>query len=245
VKSIRRVGYVNRSICDLEPGLLIKHLNGDILFGMSWSEFRGLMSAGEWWMFSASALGVFINAAIAAMAVRQLRAARMAAEAAKDSAGAAKESLSATTVLAERGVRAWVRAEGATVKFRSPEGIPLKTQIILRNAGQTVARNVRIKNGWVAAPEIPDDLTFSAYEMPSRNIAPSDAAYILIELGFKEIGNMLRMEISQGQKALFVFGTLVYDDVFGHEHHTEWCMGFHTHVSGGEFIFANKHNDSD
>jgi hypothetical protein len=136
--------------------------------------------------------------------------------------------------------RAWVGFQGTTPPTGFTETTPWKITAIFFNSGRTPAHNVRTSMRFITSPvplsgPSPEQIKQLEFR-PNQSIAPQ---------GFyrENIGNDSAAEASSSSQIsgvatltsqyklirdkhllLYYFGLLKYDDSFGAEHETQWCI---------------------
>lgn len=137
--------------------------------------------------------------------------------------------------------RAWVGPINAGIKPRTTKaGTYFK--VPFSNHGQTPALNVR---SWIG-------YTNNERQIPKRDpIGNSQSANMV--LFPNELGNTSTMDnllpaddvnaIKAGALILYVYGTIAYDDAFGHRHWTQFC--FIPNRVWGAFAPCREHNGTD
>jgi len=140
------------------------------------------------------------------------------------------------------GARAWlalppiIQSYPPLVAGQSPT-----TAIIIKNYGQTIAQN--IYSGTGAAIVEPDKFK-PYYPAPQTTgtgaVGPGETLSVGPSRMFRPITQDLYDDIYQGRKRLFIFGQILYEDVFKISHSTEWCLQYFP--EGQAVAFCNGYN---
>jgi hypothetical protein len=109
-----------------------------------------------------------------------------------------------------------------------PDTAALQGYILLGNSGQSIAKNVRRYAAVrVFAPPGPPDIE-DINAMTAEEGAPTFAPPVQQAI-FRELPNRATVDtadaaaIKNGDKRIYVYGTVFYDDIFGNEHVVEFC----------------------
>jgi hypothetical protein len=125
--------------------------------------------------------------------------------------------------------RAYVYAKNANIitgdnnPMRPPNN-PVQVNVNFDNSGQTWARNYGGTIDFYLSTDggIPTDFTY-----PTSNLTQPVLLAPKVESQlFKELTPGQFSDIRTGKKALFVYGTTKYQDVFGEWHRTEYCFQY-------------------
>lgn len=201
----------------------------------------------------------FIAAAIYALiAYHQLGIMRNATDATKESADAtkdavqvAKDALKANIDMAHREQRAWVgptrivrpESKDATDEpIFIKKGLSARFEIIIVNSGKSPAREVKADKNCFLLP-LKDQLV-PKYTHPkiSVGVLQPNMSYRLITtispLPTSDIDS-----IKNGDKILYVFGKITYEDIFRIPHWTTFCMKLIPSLDN--FSACDTYNDAD
>lgn len=116
--------------------------------------------------------------------------------------------------------RAWVSAGNVNDEV-SEKKDSISFSVTLRNYGKTPALNLRSYIAWrINENEIPNDV-------PPKDALPQEGQGMLApdapcDLITPPIPGIYAIPINDG-KPIFVFGTVSYEDIFGHEHWMQFC----------------------
>lgn len=179
----------------------------------------------DWWMVRLTAGAVFVAAIQGGLFLWQLTLMRRTAEDTRRAAVAAERSVETMARSARTQLRAYLCAQGATMKFPEP-GKPSVT-VVVKNSGATPALNVQHWiHQWVARyplddvlPEPPEDFVMSCDVLATNawhthtNTHPG----MIMKPGYLH-------EIGTSEGTIYVYGEIRYDDVFGDPHVTRYRM---------------------
>jgi hypothetical protein len=149
------------------------------------------------------------------------KAAAAAADEATRSRIQAEKSLQSSIEQARLEQRAWVSVRFADLTFQS--GNPVQSKMTVQNSGKTVARNVTVHHS----------IAFSSTQLTSLPPYPAQtgAEAILfpgIPIEVKVTTRTMTDEdivlLKSGNRFMYEYGTVQYDDVFGRHHRTEICV---------------------
>ncbi|MDL1981669.1 MAG: hypothetical protein LWX02_09425 [Deltaproteobacteria bacterium] len=198
----------------------------------------------NWWIVVFTAVLALAAVAQFFTALFQLRRLRQTVEVTKEAADAAKKSADATerTVLAmqataQRQLRAYVCVPGATIKMlKKTDGTYAHVVLRYKNAGQTPGHDVRT---WIA-------LHIAEYPLNKVLVQPPhDAKYspFIISPGSEQfLPNEIRITPEQLpvfgtiKATLYVYGEILYRDVFGIERLTNYRLLY----GGDEGTFGTR-----
>ncbi len=162
-------------------------------------------------------------------------------EAAKRSADAAEQSAGASKLLSETGLRAWLFVGQMHYPQQTEKKFPVLVSAEIKNAGNTPAKNVQMAATWNVFRSAPEALYPSG--LPEENNCGTIGPGALVQYPL-DLSNAVvhETQIRSGELQLYVYGVIKYNDVFGGQHKTEWCLWFE---NPGHFSFAPKFNESD
>lgn len=169
---------------------------------------------------------------------RSLRDARRANEL----AAASNSANAAATARATQSDRAYVFLH-TTKKDRAPDRTPTRIYgPIFKNFGRTPAFMLSLKLNAGFFDRAPDPtLAVTEYIMPQPHVIPVDGEWPYRH--YFQIGEMDRVfeQWQAGRRELWLYGSIVYRDVYGVEHHTWFSRVF----SDGSFVFGKdpEHED--
>jgi hypothetical protein len=170
--------------------------------------------------------------------LEQVQVARDSASAAKDTATAtigqlaiASDQLASQREAMRLERRAWVTVSGVEFLNKWEPGESLTVRLMIHNSGQSPALNLRVRNRLGYTPQLP-----AGTRVPSPSpdqIVDSDGSVMVI--GPSQIWSNVKPSKSTITKAniqsvidskmrFYVFGEIVYDDIFGADHLTEYCF---------------------
>jgi hypothetical protein len=144
---------------------------------------------------------------------------------------------------AKRQLRAYISVPEAYVKY-ARNGARPDGWIAISNAGQTPAYQVQLDSETriLDYPLITSFtfLTNHHYEIgnlgPQSKLSPS-------QIGDEDLPADEFAELKNGQRRIFLYGTITYKDVFKKQHYTNYCLNFVMDNPVGNF--CDTHNDSD
>lgn len=188
----------------------------------------------------ASVIGVFLNAAIAYLAVTQAKAAQASADAARESVRVAQQSVDQAKGALEIGNRAWVHVDRIDPHSSSSEEavlnkqIALRPDVVLRNFGPTPALaliaecRIAVFLGFPTAEEIHFEPTDNA---GVSVVSPNNEFWVpTVSIAFT-LNNWA--VLTRGEKKLILFGRAHYNDIFGRPHQSTWLYWYDTEKAGG------------
>jgi len=125
---------------------------------------------------------------------------------------------------AQRQLRAYIGVSESGLKLQ-PENIP-EGQVYIKNFGQTPAYNVR---QWIAIALLPHPLPTNLPEPPegfltSTSLIPSGGHHINVVPVKQPIPADILALLATPELALYVYGRVVYEDIFGKERHTQYRL---------------------
>ena len=183
-----------------------------------------------------AALSWCANKRIADATVASVEAAKTSAEAASGSAEAARQ-------LVDSGQRAWVvHISSSLEKSFIQIGLGRMSIITeLKNCGLTPAINVRIQQRFVLSEAFNDKLFAALDPNAIGPIGPDQPRQVLAR---DQIESADLKEMKENRKTLFVYGIILYHDVFNKavKHETRWCLEFTVISSGELFVYTRLNN---
>jgi hypothetical protein len=177
---------------------------------------------------------------------------KKSADAAEDSANAAKAAVELSDKTAERQLRAYINVETTNLSWN--KGVAT-VAVSVRNAGQTPASGM-VFRGIIATN---DDIPLGAMLPSSFGDAPANFI-----VGDQDVAKVTRI-LGQGReetftivssgapfikkpppktkfpRKLFVIGAIYYNDIFGKPRHTRFCVYYLSPEVGG---YCTQHNDA-
>lgn len=148
---------------------------------------------------------------------------RKAANAAKDSADAAKQTALTIRDTAERQLRAYVSVETYVPTDVDKRRMDGKYGLLVKNRGQTPAHKVR---SWMAytVREFPlaGPLTSNMESGSVAILAPAEEQVIIND--WPRVSEEDIAAVVAGSKAAYIFGEVLYEDVFGTARHTRFRL---------------------
>jgi hypothetical protein len=175
---------------------------------------------------------------------------KKSADAAEDSANAARSAVELSDRTAERQLRAYINVETTNLSWNKGAAV---VAINLRNAGQTPASNM-VFRGIIATN---NDIPLGAM-LPS-SFGDSPANFIMGDQDTSKVTRILgqgREETftiqsyspfeknntkSKFPRRLFVMGAVYYNDIFGKSRHTRFCLYYLSPAVGD---YCTQHNDA-
>jgi hypothetical protein len=176
---------------------------------------------------------------------------REAAEAAKDSALAASNSVALAERTAQRQLRAYITVEiGSGCNQGGKRKLFFEFRPVIKNVGQTPAYDVEVISKVSVMPlPIPADYNFSLVPSPIKSVmtlGPQQNRFTAVVLGKKLSLSELREIRNAKNKAIHVYGTVTYRDVFDVWRHTNYCYSIYFwHRRAPTWNATELHNDSD
>jgi hypothetical protein len=170
-------------------------------------------------------IGSFLAAVISAIFTAfQWNAARDSAKSSRQSADAADETVKISKQTLQVGQRSWLTVV-PDVRSRHGSQFPSVVALALRNGGQTPAKRVNVRYAWSI------DSSFHEIHGDEANllseslgtIGPGQEACLSVEVVYTP--ETIRM-LQSNQLRLYLFGTAMFEDIFGNPHHTNWCLTY-------------------
>ncbi len=142
-------------------------------------------------------------------------------------ADSSKKSIEATQDALRLDQRAWITLKGIGGKPELDQPWEIHPSFV--NTGRTPAMNVRFSCNFETAKS-EKALVYKEAPFGARSIlAPNDQTYhcILNPMAIPKVTQPMLDELKSKRITLFVFGTLIYDDVFGKQHWLVFCRFMH------------------
>ena len=138
---------------------------------------------------------------------------------------AVMESLKDAKETREIENRAWVIVTGANMAREMKVGEPPIVSFVMANKGNTPARNVRVTSEvQIRDSPVPDGASVTVRgSMSAATIAP-DAEVATFAPSNVVLDESTFAAVSKGQKHLYAWGVLQYEDIFGKAHVTSYCV---------------------
>ena len=146
-----------------------------------------------------------------------------------------RQSVSASDEVSKRELRAYltVAIGEAIFQQRRPQknggDLKFESRPLIVNTGRTPARQIVFKARAAIMP-LPLPKTVHLPDAPDQDAAgsilgPQQTAFLSgIVDGFCADNEVDSIKYTSGDKALYVWGLVTYEDVFGEEHHTRFCQ---------------------
>ena len=152
-----------------------------------------------------------------------------------------KAILDATIRTSRLDQRAWVVWKGIEGKPELDK--PWNLNVYITNTGKTPAREMHISCHLETA-ESEENLTFKEGPFERGTImAPNQLSYcVLHPLTVSKVKQETLDLLTSGRATVFVYGTVVYDDIFGEKHWLTFCQSMHP--EGDAWDACQKHNDT-
>jgi hypothetical protein len=189
---------------------------------------------------------------------------RQSAEAAVKAAKAAQDGIKNTTDQFHLDQRAWIGMQSMAIKIADPKD-PIAGQAVVINTGKTFAFNCRVDVSMYFTDE-EEDIAKYAVSPQRRPVPPDplpnvgsippnmprildvnptgDARAKVSTFDTKQGRKQLLELIRHKQRFIYLFGTVIYEDVFHTFHHTNFCGQYDPDSSGG-FVACPTYNDAD
>lgn len=165
----------------------------------------------------------------------QEEASRIAKERFNTTVEQGRQTLQAAIELGRSEQRAWVGpehvlgplfSEGDVRVYLKPGASP-QFGIVIRNTGKTPAKNVRHRISGFSqssnAPFIPSYVASPKWMISSTSVLHGDSTQTIQTGAANAPDDEFVSSIKSGEKALYVFGEILYSDVFGRSHTTTFC----------------------
>ena len=177
---------------------------------------------------------------------RLITAATTQAVASKESAGAARQTIEVTRDSTRLDQRAWLGTTSARM-IDLAVNKPVKVEIYLKNTGKTVARNVDARVTIRSEPG-PFNLKKFREERPppkgnrSRFVILPNSDFTLPAYGNSLLTQERLSLIKSSIVTVYLFGEIIYADIFGETHVTEFCSFYDP--SANDFAFCSEGNSA-
>ncbi|MWV13566.1 hypothetical protein F3I62_15800 [Pseudomonas sp. R-28-1W-6] len=177
------------------------------------------------WMLWVTAGMLFVAVIQAGFFFIQLQLMKRSMRVAETATTATENSVNIMRDTAARQLRAYIAVERAWIEFPEP-GIP-KVTVIVKNAGQTPAHNLRHWiHQWIERyplsielPEPPEDFVMSS------SILGSGATHEMQITHPQQIINPCCIhEIGTPEGTIYVYGAVTYQDIYGNEHFMKYRL---------------------
>jgi hypothetical protein len=151
---------------------------------------------------------------------------------------------------AERQLRAYIVAGANGVNINGPQNsVSVSMQIVIKNTGQTPAHDLTVvsKTELLEHPiKMPFNFTLISGPDPSRSVlgaGETTASESKSEKPFNGDEMMVAAEPEAGAR-IYTWGSVTYRDVFGHQHHTNFCSSLIFDGSEAIAHASEHHNDA-
>jgi hypothetical protein len=172
---------------------------------------------------------VLLTALIARYTRRSAEASGVSARAAEDSAKAARDAANAARDSSRHGDRAYVAFAGfkilASPNVNQNPGI----EIELRNVGRTPTVDGKSGAKMVLWAQELAARNFDEIELEDLVLAPQTSYSITLYRG-----NMIT--IHEQSSHVYVWGKVIYSDIFGQSHETHWCLDYSRKVGTYQLV---------
>jgi hypothetical protein len=178
---------------------------------------------------------------------------KTSAEAAKIAADAAKDSAETTKIAMQLDQRAWLGIEAVSPEPPIPEiGKTFIVRITIKNTGKTPARKIISRGrGEPIRKDGKPNFSYEAVEPFSAHLMPGVPASTLVApMGVPGANTSMVVNkpvldaLADGTIAAFVHGRFEYEDIFGKPHWVTYCASLFIPFNG-QFTFCADHNDTD
>jgi hypothetical protein len=156
--------------------------------------------------------------------LRADKTARIAADAAKESADAVTQSERAhifIKIVSQSFVEGWTSANLERITPDGQVSVPVTVKFAFKNYGKTPAILQEVSRDIVIAPNFPDEVDYIPVEfVPTERVVASDEATDTWECTRTNISKADLNAIIRAQTSYWFFGRILYNDIFGkaHEH---------------------------
>lgn len=190
--------------------------------------------------------GITVNKTLAEMK-RQSDAMRDNVDIALDGIKISKMSIDKAESRSRLDQRAWMGIESISGKPEVDK--PFIISIKFKNSGDSPAKNAKIQT-WnqIDKSDIPPRFDVVGQRIKGMDstgiVAPGGHVISSIKVYSGEpITKTVFDSINNGERSVFVFGMLTYDDIFGQHHWITYC--YCLTPGGDKYIAYKKHNDTD
>ena len=186
------------------------------------------------WMFAAAALTFIITSIGTFLIWRQVKLTRRAVEDTDKATRAMEAANELASTANHRQLRAYLGADEAKIieaQFTAVRGRAI-AEVIIKNYGQTPATIISHKKGiWIGATTVGDPAISGGNlndDIPQAPINPGGICVLQIE------GGVESGIFNSRDKALYIYGHLIFRDCFGHTHHLKYAF----HILGVQIMSA-------
>lgn len=138
--------------------------------------------------------------------------------------------------------RAYVGCLNTEIHLFSPWNEGTQLDVAIKNFGQTPAYNCRIKStAKPFAAEFPDNPPYDIPADTTFQMIGGGGDHSIHFLPFKGLSDSLREQIDKQEISVYLYGTIVYDDIFTDTHTTFFCYRFHP-IGDQHFGIYGKYN---
>lgn len=172
---------------------------------------------------------VLLTAFIAQYTRRSAQASEKSAKASEESAKAARATANAAIESARLGDRAYVAFAGFKILCQPNVNQNPGIEIELKNVGRTPTVGGKSGAKMVVWGQALAVRNFQEIELEELVLAPQTSHSITLYRGSSIMMN-------EQNSHLYVWGRVVYSDVFGQEHETLWCLDFSRKVGTYQLV---------
>jgi hypothetical protein len=195
-----------------------------------------------------SGIGVVVNSLIAYYAVGQFRAAKTAADSARESVGEAQKSAQLAKDALEIGNRAWVHVSKIDPHASSPhevaqnKEIMFRPDVVLKNYGTTPATTFMAETSLQLLADFPttEQLQFQVTDQNGLSVVSPGNEFWVMSTPIRISLDDWHL-VTSGKIKLVLFGRAYYEDIFGKPHKSTWLYWYESEKAGG-FIPGPFHN---
>lgn len=176
--------------------------------------------------------------------------AKQGADAAASAAYTAAAALQASDNQFKTTVRPYVVKEAMTLLSVPVAGSKVKTKLVMKNCGRTPALNIKLwgkvalsstepkqrEDEWRRkASKMPDHMGEAGSDMPRATYVESDAP----------ISEQQVEKINKSSLRVYVYGSIVYEDIFKNVHATDFCGHYRPEETGRHLWTCDQGNNVD
>lgn len=172
---------------------------------------------------------VLLTALIARYAKRSAEASGISARAAEESAKAARDAANTARDSARHGDRAYVAFAGFKILCQPNVNQNPGIEIELRNVGRTPTVGGKSGAKMVLWSQELAERNFDEIELEELVLAPQTSHFITLYRG-----NMI--SIQEQSSHVYVWGRVIYSDIFGQSHETWWCLDYSRKVGTYQLV---------
>lgn len=178
---------------------------------------------------------VVLTAFIARFTKRSAEASEKSAKSSDESANAAREATSIQQESVRHGDRAYVALSGHEIVVRPCSNQVPRIRVELRNVGRTPALRGKIGSRMVYWSQELQERNFGdELTLEDFILGPQISHFINLSANLLSDSEMNALNHDQGH--LYVWGKVIYVDIFDQEHETYWCLDYSGKIQGFKLV---------